>query len=102
MRVAKRWTIGRAAKHLKVCSRNSLVLSFTATGEPLFSRINTLVAVAHQDHAPLAMFSWSMLAAKCDHSLGMRNVLLIIIVPDATNSNASGCSFQGPMLQTPQ
>ena|SRR5438552_1485732 len=60
-----------------------------------------LVAVAQDGARHLAM-SLGPCWPQYDHSLGTRNVLLIVMVPDATNSNASECSSQGPMLQTPQ
>jgi hypothetical protein len=33
---------------------------------------------------------------------GIRNVLLIIIVPDKANRKASGCNSQGPNVHIPQ
>ena len=36
------------------------------------------------------------------YSLGMRSVLLIISVPESTNSKASGWKCQGPIATSPQ
>jgi hypothetical protein len=36
------------------------------------------------------------------YTLGMRNVLLIIKVPERTNSKANGCRSHGPNVHTPQ
>ena len=36
------------------------------------------------------------------HIFGMRSVLLIIKLPDKTNSNAKGCSSHGPIVHVPQ
>ena len=36
------------------------------------------------------------------YTLGMRSVLLIIKVPDRTNSKDNGCRSHGPMVHVPQ
>ena len=35
------------------------------------------------------------------HIFGMRRVLLIMRLPDKTNSNAKGCSSHGPIVHVP-
>ena len=47
------WCVGALA-----CSRTSLVSSFNAAGDPLFSRISSLPSSHTTTHAPVAMFAW--------------------------------------------
>jgi hypothetical protein len=40
--------------------------------------------------------------AQSRYILGMRNVLLIIKLPDSTNSKDKGCTSKGPIVHMPQ